>query len=192
MEISVNRVTQWSRVLDAARWTANKVELEFEPSDKFKRNILISQHSPIRLLEWDIKIKGIPYCNAVHFVRHHEGVEKFQATLRDDRNGLIDDRKKLPQDYPVNLWLYCNTEALINISRKRLCSLASKETRDIWRSICQKIREIDPTVEKVLVPECIYRGFCPESKTCGYSQSSVFQARLDAYHNIVIYEEGGR
>lgn len=183
MEIKVTRVTGWQRAVNAARWTVNKEALTItkQPSDKVIRNLIRAEHSPIRLVEFDIKIKGIPYCNAVHFVRHHIGMEKFQCTLRDDRNKDIDDRRKLPQDYPVNLWMCCNVQALINISRKRLCHKASRETRKIWEMVKDKIEEIDPNVAEYMVRECIYRGFCPEQPSCGYAQTENFEPTLWFY-----------
>jgi hypothetical protein len=33
----------------------------------------------------------------------------------------------------------------------------------------------------VCVPECIYRGFCPEIKSCGFSETSLFQKELTTY-----------
>lgn len=183
MEITISRVTDWSRVLDAARWTMGKDGTGKEPSDKFKQSILLAQHSPIRLLEFDIKIKGIPYCNAVHFVRHHIGLEKFQCSLRDDRNEEIDDRRKLPQDTPVNLWIYANADALISISRKRLCSCADKTTRAIWQNVRVEMMKVDPFVAKVMVRECVYRGFCSEMKGCGYADTLHFYDELAEYRS---------
>jgi len=31
------------------------------------------------------------------------------------------------------------------------------------------------------VPECVYRGFCPEFKSCGYAGTAAFRAALAAY-----------
>lgn len=181
MKIEITQVTPWSRVLDAARWTMGKDGNGNEPTDKFKRGILMAQHSPIRLLEFDIKIKGIPYCNAVHFVRHHIGVEKFQCTLRDDRNKEIDDRRKLPQNTPVNLWLYANADALISISRKRLCSCADRTTRYIWTQVRNEMEKVEPNVARVMVQECVYRGFCPELNSCGYADTGNYDMEVMEY-----------
>lgn len=183
MEITVKQVTPWSRALNAARWTCGKDALDKEPSDIFKINAMMSPHSPKRLVEYDIKIKGIPYCNAVHFVRHHIGVEKFQCSLRDDRNEEIDDRRKLPQDYPVNLWMALNADALINISLVRLCHQADATTRKIWAIVKQRVYEIDPIVARFMVKSCVFRGFCPEApeKCCGYVRSKDFRSALEKY-----------
>lgn len=43
----------WIRVVNAARRTVGKRPINREPSDLFKRKILLAEHSPIRLLEYD-------------------------------------------------------------------------------------------------------------------------------------------
>lgn len=189
MEITIEQVTSWERAVNAARWTSWKDTLGKEPSDKFKTIALMSAHSPKRMVEYDIKIKGIPYCVAVHFVRHHVGVEKFQGTLRDDRNDIISDRRKLPQDYPVNLWLACNADALINISLLRLCSMASADTRRVWQAVKDKMKEVDPIVARFMVPQCVYRGFCPENPddSCKFTTTTKFVDALVAYRQGFIY-----
>ena len=185
MDIEIKQVTPWSRALDAARWTMGKDGLNKEPSENFKIESMMSAHSPKRLVEYDIKVKGIPYCNAVHFVRHHVGIEKFQCTLRDDRNEEIDDRRNLPQDYPVNLWIACNAESLINISLLRLCNMADGTTRMIWNAVKLEMFRLDHVVARFMIPQCIYRGFCPESpeKCCGFVKSKVYDEMLGFYRS---------
>ena len=38
----------WNEVLNDCRYTVGKPPLDKEPSDKFKQDILIAEHSPIR------------------------------------------------------------------------------------------------------------------------------------------------
>lgn len=189
MQVEITQVTPWSRALDAARWTMGKDSNGKEPSEKFITEQMMSVHSPKRMVEFDIKIKGIPYYNAVHFVRHHVGVEKFQCTLRDDRNEDITDRKVLPQDTPVNLWIACNAEALISISNVRLCMMAEKNTRMIWNIVKVQMQNKFPIVARFMVPQCIYRGFCPEApdKSCRYVTSDSYKERLVEYRNGFVY-----
>lgn len=49
----LEQVTSWKRVLNAARRTIGKEPLDKEPSDSWKAKILLAEHSPIRLLEYD-------------------------------------------------------------------------------------------------------------------------------------------
>ena len=83
---------------------------------------------------------------------------------------------------PTDLMCLINAEAIINMSRKRLCTKASKETREIWQKVCELIEECDPDLYQYLVPQCVYRGgICPESKCCGYIASEKGQSRLKFY-----------
>ena len=84
-----------------------------------------------------------------------------------------------------------NAQALISISRKRLCSCASKETREAWKQVQDAIREVDPVMADKMVPECIYRGFCPEfMNPCGYANTEKYQQDLKKYRSIN-YDESG-
>ena len=65
----------WKEVLNRARTTVSKRELDKEPSDKFKDNIMRAEHSPIRSLIFCFKITDLKSWVATHFVRHHVGVE---------------------------------------------------------------------------------------------------------------------
>ena len=79
----------------------------------------------------------------------------------------------------------CNAQALISISRKRLCSCASKETREAWQQVKDEIEKIDPALSSKMVRECIYRGFCPEfDKCCGFASTDEYQRQLKQYRSI--------
>ena len=56
----------WIRVVNAARRTWGKKPITKEPSDGFKRKILLAEHSPIRLLEYDFTIENIRQWVTVH------------------------------------------------------------------------------------------------------------------------------
>ena len=179
-------VTTWKRVLNAARRTIGKNPLDKEPSDSWKAKMLLAEHSPIRLLEYDWTWTQIQQWITAHFVRHHEGCEKFVHTQRVDRNSALQglDRDDLPQGLLNDMDMSANAQALINISRKRLCSCASKETREAWKQVKEAIKEIDPIMASKMVPECLYRGFCPEfMNPCGYSKTKKFEEDLINYRN---------
>lgn len=77
-----------------------------------------------------------------------------------------------------------NAQALINISRKRLCNCASPETREAWKAVIGLIKEQDPILAEKCVPECVYRGFCPEfDRCCGYVNSEAYKEQLKIYRN---------
>lgn len=154
----------WQEVVDDCRATVGKGALGKEPSDTFKRSILIAEHSPIRdlLIKW--RWKDMPHWVTVHWVRHKW--ECFVRTQRSDRTGI--PRDKLPQDEPQTLTGEANAQHLIDTMRKRLCFQASKETRQYAEDFKQALLQVEPEISSVLVPNCIYRGGCPEMQTCGY------------------------
>lgn len=49
----IEQVTSWKRVLKAARRTIGKEPIDKEPSDSWKAKMLLAEHSPIRLLEFE-------------------------------------------------------------------------------------------------------------------------------------------
>lgn len=156
----------WTRVKNHCRTTDNKGFTKKSASDTFKKKLLISEHSPIRLLEFDWTWKGIFYWLSTEWSRHK--FEKFISTQRDDR--LIDDtpRGKKPQDAPVNFDGYANMQNLIDAWRKRMCRMATPEARELAEDFKIALHETHPIESDVLVPNCIYRMGCPEFFTCGY------------------------
>lgn len=197
----------WKRVLNAARRTWGKQPIEKEPSDKFKRKILLAEHSPIRLLEYDFTIEDIRQWVTVHLVRHHEGCEKFVHTQREDINQEIEKMTKMvinllyeaellrdgwkPRDYMFqgdgnDMDMTCNAQSFMNISRKRLCyGCASTETRQAWEIVIEMLKEVDPILAEKCVPECVYRGFCPETdRCCGYVNRDAYKKRLEEYRRV--------
>lgn len=184
-------VTTWQRVLKAARATIGKgLKEDKEPKDSWKAKILLAEHSPIRLLEYDFSWKNIRQWVTAHLVRHHEGCEKFVHSQREDRRDNPLERDKMPQGARNDMEMSCNAQAFINISRKRMCMCASKETREAWRKVIEKLREVDPVLASKCVPECVYRGFCPEwMSKCGYSKTDGYFKALANYRNTIVGDE---
>lgn len=181
----------WIRVVNAARRTVGKKPINHEPSDKFKRKILLAEHSPIRLLEYDFTWEDIKMWVTTHIVRHHLGCEKFVHTQRTDRNEALKllNRDDLPQGLVNDMDMTCNAQSFINISRKRLCKCASKETREAWTLVVDYLKEVDPILAEKCVPECLYRGFCTEfDNSCGYCKTKKFEEDLKKYRSIENYE----
>lgn len=153
----------WQEVVDDCRATVGKGELGKEPSEQFKRGILIAEHSPIRALAVRWKWEGIKSWVATHWVRHIWS--SFVQTQRSDRTGV--NRDKLPQDAPVNFRGEANAQHLIDTWRKRLCYQASPETRQYAEDFKLALYEAEPELADVLVPNCVYRCGCPEMQPCG-------------------------
>ena len=148
--------------------------------------MLFCEHSPIRRLIFSWRWNGIKSWVSVHIVRHWLGIVHWVSTRRTDRTGV--DRNELKQSELVNHEAEANSQALINISRKRLCNQAAKDTREAWQMVKQRIYD-EGQVEMAqhMVRECVYRnGLCPEMKCCGYNQTEAFKKELDEYRGIII------
>jgi len=96
MKVTVERIVGWDRVLSDTRATVGKPPLNKEPSDIFKVKMLVSEHSPIRKLLYEVG-------------------------------------------------------------------------------------KIDSALEWLCVPNCIYRGLCPEAETCGYYKTDTYETLLKEY-----------
>lgn len=180
----MEQVTTWQRVLNAARRTIGRKPLEKEPTDSWKAKILLAEHSPIRLLEFDWTWEKIRQWVTAHLVRHHEGCEKFVHSQRSDRRELPCERDKLPQGARNDMDMTANAQALISISRKRCCMCASKETREAWNKVKEEIAKENPILASKMVRECVYRGFCPEwMSNCKYCYSPAYWLELKNYRN---------
>lgn len=194
LTVSVTRVTDWDLVKEFAMATMGK-EFAKSPSSVWKAKILRCEHSPIRSLQFKIVIKGLPSFVSVHYVRHKEGIEHYVQTQRDDRNpDRVVPRAELPQGAPVMHKMYVNAAEILFISRRRLCGMASKETRAVWEKVVGELRKIEPELAAACVPECVYRGgHCPEFKPCGYCDTHSCRERTEIYWNPTDYpcgEEG--
>ena len=169
----------WSEVKGAARTTVGRDGNGQAPDNAWKKSILLAEHSPIRLIRFRWKWQSLRSWVSTHFVRHKNGIEHWVQTQRSDRTGI--DRDASRQDTPVSHMCEANAQALINISRKRLCTQASPETRAAWNEVKEEVAKSDPVLASVMVPECIYRGFCPELKSCGYADTEAYRKALAAY-----------
>jgi hypothetical protein len=157
--LNVKSNNAWNDVLNAARITIGSTPTNREPSSMWKTAILQAEHSPIRLLEitWDWII---PYWVSVHFVRHHEGIHHFVSSQRSQ-----EQRDNRPQGALVRHRCVANAQAILNISKVRLCHRAAIETRSAWQGMIDDLIHIEPELASLCVPSCIYRGgSCPEGK----------------------------
>ena len=155
----------WKRVKNHCRTTVNKGFSDKQSTDNFKKKLLISEHSPIRLLEFDWTWEGIKYWVSTEWSRHK--FEKFITSQRNDRQDKY-DRNKSPQDAPVNFDGFSNMQNNIDAWRKRLCYQATEEARELAEDFKYELHKTHPYEANVLVPNCIYRWGCPEFSCCGH------------------------
>lgn len=181
----------WQEVVDDCRATVAKPPLGREPSSKWKREILISEHDPIRDIEVKFRWRDIPYWVAMHWKTH---IWRSRTnSQRNDRQTKY-DRNEAPQGQVVDFIGDANGQHLIDTWRKRLCYMASPETRGYAEDFKKTLWGHETELSNVLVPNCIYRCGCPESNGCGWFNRMVekypdlastdIQKRYDAYNDI--------
>ena len=176
----LNINADWTAAKNECRNTVNKDATDKEPSKEFIHNLLVSEHSPIRLITIRWRWEGIKSWVSVHFARHWLGWDKWVSTQRTDRTGV--DRDKSPQDTPVNMDVNANAQALINVARYRLCYQAAPETRKYMESVKNVLAAVDQReLSDIMVPNCVYRCGCPEFKPCGYWNKFIKWALSNGY-----------
>ena len=94
------------------------------------------------------------------------------------------NRDELPQGAEIEMDIEANAQALINMSRKRLCSQASPETREVMVEMKKEVAKQDPIMAEAMVRECVYRGYCPEMWSCGYDKTEKFKEEVAAYRKV--------
>ena len=169
----------WREVADSANTTVHLEAGEKEPSSQWKRRMLLCEHSPIRQYAIKCKWYDLRSWVSVHFVRHKIGIEHWVRTQRTDRTNT--DREDLPQDNLIEHEFEANAQAFISISRRRLCNMAAKETQEAWRMVLEQIRALEPELYCACVPDCVYRGWCYEFKSCGFHKTKEYREALLAY-----------
>lgn len=119
----------------------------------------------------------------------NEGLSEADAdSLRQTLGEMESEVKQWPSRFdryaPTDLMCLINAEAIINMSRKRLCTKASKETREIWQKVCELIEECDPDLYPHLVKPCVATGVCRECKSCGYIKTMAFSREREEYKSL--------
>ena len=182
----------WQEVVDDCRATVKKSPLGKEPSKEFKKAILISEHDPIRDIILKFTWRDIKYWVAMHWKTH---IWRSRTnTQRNDRQSDY-DRDEAPQRTLIDLVGDPNVQHLIDTWRKRLCFMASPETRELAEDLKIVLHGVEPEISDVLVPNCVYRCGCPEmGGGCGWYSNMVarypdlastdIQKRYDAYNEI--------
>ena len=174
----------WKKIKSACMTTISKEAGDKEPSHEWKRKLLLCEHSPIRRGTVSWKWNEIPYAISTHFVRHHEGVEKWVGTQRADRTE-IKDRSQRSQMDTIPMEMEANIQALINISAKRLCTCADPITREYWKNVLKEIKQYDEDIYWACVPQCIRCGGCPEYKPCGFYEAFAKNLTFEEQMNMV-------
>ncbi len=204
MDIKIKKLTDLSLLQKANSFTTGK-DSKMDLAKAYKLG-----HSPIRTQIFWVEMRDIPLFCASQFVRSNVGVQFFQLSKRTDRGGedfrdvcediaqevlshpnvlVIHDISKyireLPKKFdryaPTDLACIINAEAIINMSKKRLCAKASAETRDIWGKVIDEVMKYDPDLAKHCVKPCVHCGFCREAKPCGFMRTDAYKRHREDY-----------
>lgn len=182
MKITATKLTDAALMQAACSMTTGGKNAKMVTLD----DIYDNEHSPMRTQMFWIQMFGIPSFVSVHLVRHSVGVTHFVQSKRDDRGGNGQEDRFTPVDHAMMI----NSQALINMSRKRLCLNAHELTIKTWEWLKEEIKNIDPDLAQYMVKECQYRNGCHEKKrSCGWWEENELiplinklQAMVDAGH----------
>lgn len=172
----------WTEIKNACRKTISMKDSKVEPGSDWKRKLLLAEHSPLRHSLITVDIEDVPFYVMGHIVRHSVGVTPYVGTSREDRTNV--PRSERSQTDLVSMRLDMNIQSLINISRKRLCNQADKQTQIVWLEVVKAIAEYDQDIAWACVPEGIRSCGCPEKfdncRACeNIIKQMVFDNRLD-------------
>lgn len=181
----------WLAIKNACRQTVSMGDSKIEPTSEWKRKLLICRHSPLRIGTVLWKSEDVPFYVMGHMVRHNVGCTPFVSTSREDRTGKPRDERK--QTDLVDMKMVANIESILNISERRLCTCADKNTIKYWNTVLEAIREYDEDIYWACVPQCVRCGSCVEpfsectfydnfSKDLTLEQQTNIMKRYDAYN----------
>ena len=141
-------------------------------SDESFTALIVGRHSPIE--EYEIWVDAVvPERVHTHVVRHKE-LGKYVATSRPDIAYGVEDGVKMR---PLSLRI--NAKRLLEVMELRLCACSWNETIELFKEIKRQVVALDSTLGNKLMPSCVWKGFCPERKDCGYTRSPRFAIERD-------------
>ena len=168
MKITFKRLIGPEYMLPAMRVTQGRDMFDNKlPSLELWTKMILSEHSSDRSVVYRIYCKDVPYYTHVHFVRHHVGINFNVMSQRHDK-----ERKDRPQGSLIDMFFDANVQALVNISRKRLCYKADEISQDLIKKLKSELiyagDEYDKVLGKLLMRPCSwYLGYCAEPHCCG-------------------------
>lgn len=198
MEIKVTKLTDIDLLRKCASFTSGKeCGMSLMTAYRSKHSIIRSQLFVVEMEDIPLfcasqfvrSTQGVNWYQRTK--RTDRGGDDFREVSNRIANGLVmswndDDLEKhryytdkvreLPERFdryaPTDLCGIMNAEAIMNMSEKRLCSKASKETREIWEQVLQEVAKVDADLVKFCVKPCIsHGGICREQHCCGFNRS---------------------
>lgn len=180
IKIEIEKISDWDKAYEMALFTQRKVPKTKYPSSSWINKMCYAEHSPIREVKFIVKFYDVENFVIQHLARHVHA-QPYVSTQRSDLTGLSDEN--INRLTPNNLVLSLNAQEIIHISKERLCNKSHVKTKEVWQKFLEGLRCVDEKLYLVCVPKCIYRGFCPELKKCGYVKSEEFQEIRQQYIN---------
>ena len=100
------------------------------------------------------------------------GINFEIQNLIDNHNIPVEDATMLlPLAYSTKMVDKRNLRNLVDMSRNRMCSRAYWEYRELFRDICNALREYSDEwkwiVDNLFHAKCDEVGYCTEAKSCG-------------------------
>ena len=143
------------------------------------KGLLVGRHSPIEEYEvWVVCI--VPERVHTHIVRHKE-LGKYVTTSRPD----ISYHKPLQEGERIMAMKF-NAKRLIEICWQRRCFASWIDTRKLLDAIAEKVESLDEAFEGLLVPSCVWFGWCPEvHNKCTYFRTKKAKSEREKLLTIV-------
>lgn len=109
-----------------------------------------------------------------YYLIWNELMKKINDTIKmmiDDGIPVEDATMALPLAYSSKMVDKRNLRNLVDMSRVRMCNRAYWEYRELFRDICNALREYSDEwkwiVDNLLHAKCEEYGYCTEAKSCG-------------------------
>jgi len=168
MRVTFRRLIGPEEMVPAMRATTGSDMFDSKmPSLKTWHKMILSQHSSHRAVLYRFCCEDVPYYVHTHFVRHNQGVQFHVKSQRTEQ-----DRANLPQGALINMLFDANVQALLNMSKARLCYKADDNAKSLMKKVKYALifegDEHDKVLGKLLMKPCQwYPGLCSEPKPCG-------------------------
>ena len=96
-----------------------------------------------------------------------EAISNFYGKMIEEGIPAEDARFVLPNAATSSMVVSLNLRELIHLANLRLCTNAQLEIRTLVKRMCEAVIEKEDWLKDYLVPQCIMKGYCDESRSCG-------------------------
>ena len=115
----------------------------------------------------------------------HKGMDSPGPQITAEWVGLPRDAAEYLAGGNTRLRLKLTTGELVGLSRQYLCRNTPEQVQAAWVALLLKLYKQDPELVAACVPDCIYRGWCFEPRSCGYHLTAGYAAAVDLYRQGV-------